>query len=200
MPITLHKYEAKTFTLQGLEGISQEQLEQHYKLYQGYVTNTNKLNEEIAKLREQGAADTPDPQFAELKRRLGFEYNGMVLHEYYFGNLKANGGSVPAGGKLAKAIEDSFGSIAEWEKDLKGVCKMRGVGWAILYQDPASGRLNNHWITLHEEGNVAGYRPILVIDLWEHAFTVDYKPTERAKYLEAVFKNIDWAAVESRLM
>lgn len=197
---TMQKYEVREYNLTGLEGISEEQIAQHKALYAGYVNNTNKLLDETRQMLESGQADGLNPHFAELKRRFGFEFNGMVLHEYYFSNLKANGGQLPAGGRLAKAIEDSFGSVENWMKDFMGVAKMRGVGWAILYQDNRTGKLTNHWITLHEEGNVAGYRPILVIDVWEHAFTVDYKPTERGKYLDAVMKNIDWDKVESRLM
>jgi Fe-Mn family superoxide dismutase len=197
---TMQKYEVREYNLAGLEGLSEEQIAQHKKLYEGYVNNTNKLLDETRKMLENGEADGLNPHFAELKRRFGFEFNGMVLHEYYFSNLKANGGTLPAGGRLAKALEDSFGSVENWMKDFMGVAKMRGVGWAILYQDNRTGKLTNHWITLHEEGNVAGYRPVLVIDVWEHAFAVDYKPTERGKYLDAVMKNIDWAKVESRLM
>jgi Fe-Mn family superoxide dismutase len=77
---------------------------------------------------------------------------------------------------------------------------MRGVGWAIAYQDPKTGRISNHWITLHEDGNVAGYKPILVMDVWEHAFLLDYKPADRPKYIEAFFANVDWKAAESRLL
>lgn len=197
---TMTKYEAIAYDLTGLVGLSDEQIAQHKALYQGYVNNTNKLTEDLGRMVSEGKADGMDPHFAELKRRLGFEYNGMRLHEYYFSNLKANGGDLPTGGSLAKALETSFGSVDNWRKDFTAVAKMRGVGWAILCQDPHTGRLENNWVTLHEDGNLAGFRPILVIDVWEHAFTVDYKPTERAKYLDAVFQNINWAKVESRLM
>jgi Fe-Mn family superoxide dismutase len=200
MPATLVRYEAKPFTLQGLKGLSDEQMAQHLKLYEGYITNTNLLNEQLAELRAQLNPTKPSAEFAEIKRRLGFEYNGMVLHEQFFGNLKPDGGQLPAQSRLAGAISRDFGSVEAWDKDFRAICHMRGVGWAILYQDPTTGRLNNHWITLHEEGHIAGYKPILVIDIWEHAFTVDYKPTERAKYVEAVLANIDWAAVEKRLV
>lgn len=198
--VTMSKYEAIPYDLTGLTGISDEQIAQHKALYQGYVNNTNKLNELLAQQVSDGKADGLNPEFAELKRRLGFEYNGMRLHEFYFSNLKANGGELPAGGSLAKALEESFGSVENWRKDFTAVCKMRGVGWAILCQDPHTGKLANNWVTLHEDGNFAGFRPILVIDVWEHAFTVDYLPTERAKYLEAVFQNLNWAKVESRLV
>ena len=138
---------------------------------------------------------------AELTRRLGFEYNGMVLHEYYFDNLQSGGGTGDPvqTSQFAKAAETSFGSYDIWKADFVGIGKMRGVGWAICYQNPANGRLSNHWITLHETGNVAGFNPILVMDVWEHAFLLDYKPAERPKYIEAFFSNINWNAVEDRL-
>jgi Fe-Mn family superoxide dismutase len=124
----------------------------------------------------------------------------MVLHEYYFGNLKRAGGGEPdRASSFFKAAEASFGSYDIWKTDFVGIGKMRGVGWAMCDQDPVNGRLSNHWITLHEVGSVAGFTPILVMDVWEHAFLLDYKPSERSKYIEAFFTNIDWSAVEGRL-
>jgi len=141
------------------------------------------------------------PAYSELTRRLGFEYNGMVLHEYYFDNLISGGGTGdPAKtSQFVKAAESSFGSYDIWKADFVGIGKMRGVGWAICNQNPSNGRLSNHWITLHETGNVAGFDPILVMDVWEHAFLLDYKPAERPKYIEAFFTNIAWDEVEKRL-
>jgi Fe-Mn family superoxide dismutase len=86
-----------------------------------------------------------------------------------------------------------------WKKDFAAVGGMRGVGWAIAYLDPWTGYISNHWVSLHEDGNVAGFEPILVMDVWEHAFLLDYKPAERAKYIEAFFSNVDWAVVKDRL-
>ncbi|MBC7544504.1 MAG: superoxide dismutase [Candidatus Sericytochromatia bacterium] len=200
MPTTLFRYQAQPFTFIGLKGLSETQMAEHYALYEGYVKNTNLLNEKLGELRETVDAAKPAPEFSELQRHLGFEQNGMVLHELFFGNLKADGGSVPSGSKLARAIEADFGAVATWEREFRAILDMRGVGWAILYQDPTSRRLSNHWITLHDEGHIAGYRPILVVDAWEHAWTVDYKPTERAKYVAAVMGNIGWSAAESRMM
>lgn len=198
MPATQVKpYEAKSWSLQGLDGISTEQLEQHYKLYQGYVTNTNTLNEKLAELLASGKVGTPE--YNELKRRFGFEYSGMRLHEFYFDNMKANGGPIPQGGKLAAKMAEDFGSVENWEADFRATGAMRGIGWAILYQDPFTGRLQNFWIGDHENGHPAGFQPVLVMDLWEHAFTVDYKPTEKKNYVDAFFKNIHWQAAESRL-
>lgn len=193
-------YAAKTFNLSSLSGISDKTLQVHFKLYEGYVTNTNLLNEKIAELAkgELGAADIP--VYSELTRRLGFEYNGMVLHEYYFGNLKSNGtGDPDKASAFAKLAEANFGSYENWKKNFVAVGKMRGVGWAACYQDPTTGRLSNHWINLHETGNVAGFTPILIMDVWEHAFLLDYAPAERPKYIEAFFQNIDWDAVNARL-
>jgi Fe-Mn family superoxide dismutase len=194
-------YKARQFNLSGLTGISDRTLDMHFKLYEGYVKETNILTEQITEFLKDGKVDQEEmPAYSELKRRLGFEYNGMVLHEYYFGNLKRHGGGDPERTSLFfKATESSFSSYAIWKADFISVGKMRGVGWAICYQDPASGRLSNHWITLHEVGNVAGFNPTLVMDVWEHAFILDYKPAERAKYIEAFFSNIDWSAVEERL-
>ncbi|MGH7805938.1 MAG: superoxide dismutase [Candidatus Binatia bacterium] len=172
----------------------------HFKLYDGYVKETNRLNEQIAEMISDGKVDQEEmPAYSELTRRLGFEYNGMVLHEYYFENLKAKGTGEPGkGSEFRRLVEESFGSYDLWKADFSGVGKMRGVGWAITFQDPASGRLSNHWITLHEVGPVAGYRPVLVMDVWEHAFLLDYKPSERAKYVEAFFKNVDWSTLDRR--
>ncbi len=198
MPATKVKpYEAKTWNLQGLDGISEKQLEVHYKLYQGYVANTNTLNEKVAELFEAGKAGTPE--YSELRRRFGFEYDGMRLHEYYFDNMKANGGPVPQGSKLAKKLEEDFGSVEAWEKDFRSTASMRGIGWVILYQDPNAGRLQNFWVTDHENGHPAGFQPILVMDMWEHAFMVDYLPAAKGEYVNAFLKNIDWQTVESRL-
>ena len=148
--------------------------------------------------KEKQAAGS-NPAYAEMTRRMGFEYNGMVLHEYYFGNLKPGASDAGPGGKLKAALEASFTSYDIWLADFKAVATMPGVGWAITYQNPDNGWLSNHWVTLHEEGNPAGFKPVLVMDAWEHAFVPDYKATERAKYVDAYFTNIDWAAAESRL-
>lgn len=198
----MKSYKARQFNLSGLNGISDETLEMHFKLYEGYVKETNNLSERIAKFIKDGKVDQEEmPAYSELTRRLGFEYNGMVLHEYYFDNLKSGGGTgdAEANSTFTKNAETSFGSYDIWKADFVGIGKMRGVGWAICYQDPNSGNLSNHWISLHEVGNVAGFSPILVMDVWEHAYLLDYKPAERPKYIEAFFSNIDWAMVEKRL-
>jgi Fe-Mn family superoxide dismutase len=194
-------YKPKQFNLSGLNGISDQTLEMHFKLYEGYVQATNELKEKISAFLKDGKVDQEEiPAYSELTRRLGFEYNGMVLHEYYFGNMtRAGRGDDMKTSEFYRRAEASFGSYDVWKTDFTGVGKMRGVGWAICFQDPTDGSLSNHWITLHESGNVAGFIPVLVLDVWEHAFLLDYKPSERAKYIEAFFSNIDWDSVNARL-
>lgn len=207
--MTLHKedrmaskpYKAKTFNLSGLRGISDKTLEMHFKLYEGYVKATNELKEKISDILADGKVDQEEmPAYSELNRRLGFEYNGMVLHEYYFENMKRQGGGDPdKRSSFYKAAEASYGSYETWKIDFAAMGKMRGVGWAICYLDPAHNEVSNHWITLHETGNIAGFAPILVMDVWEHAYLLDYKPADRPKYIEAFFENIDWDAVGKRM-
>jgi Fe-Mn family superoxide dismutase len=200
--VTKESYKARQFDLSGLNGISDQTLEMHFKLYEGYVKETNNLTEKISAFLEDGKVDQEEmPAYSELTRRMGFEYNGMVLHEYYFENMKKGSTATDPeqNSPLRRAAEDSFGSYDIWKADFVSVGKMRGVGWAICYRNPSNGRLSNHWITLHETGNVSGFTPVLVMDVWEHAFLLDYKPAERPKYIEAFFSNIDWAVCESRL-
>ena len=194
-------YQAKSFNLHGLNGISDQTIDMHLKLYEGYVKESNKLTKEIREFLSDGKVDQEEmPAYSELTRRLGFEYNGMVLHEYYFGNLKKGGSAEPGRhSAFVRAAEESFGRYDVWKADFLGVGKMRGVGWAICYQNPVNGHLSNHWVSLHEIGNVAGFRPMLVMDVWEHAFLFDYQPSERAAYIEAFFSNLDWKTIDERL-
>lgn len=185
---------AKTFDhLKDLKGISQEQLDQHYKLYNGYVANMTKIMENLEKL------DVGSQEWNEVKRRFGFEVNGVVLHELYFDNMKPHGGELPVSSKLMTAINESYGSYDAWLADFKATGKMRGIGWVITYQCSRMGHLVNVWVSDHENGHPPGYTPILVMDVWEHAFTVDYKPTEKGSYIDAFFNNINWSEAESRL-
>jgi Fe-Mn family superoxide dismutase len=189
-------YEAKDYSkLIGMEGFSETLLKNHFTLYQGYVTNTNKLMDTLASMLKEGKVGTPE--YAELKRRMGWEFNGMRLHEYYFDNLGGKA-ALDKSGRLVKKLAENFGSYEDWEKDFRGTGAMRGIGWVILYQDNVSGKLFNQWINEHDVGHPAGCVPILVMDVFEHAFITDYG-LKRADYIEAFFKNINWAVVESRV-
>ena len=189
-------YAAKDYSkLVGMEGFSETLLKNHFTLYQGYVTNTNKVLDTLDQMSKDGKAATPE--FAELKRRLGWEFNGMRLHEYYFENLGGKGG-IDKSGKLAKKLTEGFGSYEAWEKDFRATGSMRGIGWVVLYQDTASNRLINFWVNEHDVSHPAGCNPLLIMDVFEHAFMLDYG-LKRADYIEAFFKNINWAAADSRV-
>jgi Fe-Mn family superoxide dismutase len=189
-------YTAKDYSkIIGMPGFSETLLKNHFTLYQGYVTNTNKVLDTLAQVLKDGKTATPE--FAELKRRLGWEFSGMRLHEYYFENLGGNE-ALDLGRKLGKKIVEDFGSYEAWEKDFKAVGAMRGIGWVVLYQDSASGKLINFWINEHDAGHPAGCNPILIMDVFEHAFMIDYG-LKKADYIESFFKNIDWKAAEVRL-
>lgn len=189
-------YTAKDYgKLIGMEGFSETLLKNHFTLYQGYVTNTNKLVDILGQMLKEGKTGTPE--YAELKRRFGWEFNGMRLHEYYFENLGGKGG-LDKGSALAKKLSEDFGSYEAWEKDFKATGSMRGIGWTVLYQDTVGNRLYNFWINEHDVSHPAGCNPILILDVFEHAFMIDYG-LKRADYIEAFFKNIDWKASASRM-
>ena len=188
-------YEAKDYgKLIGLEGFSDTLLNNHFTLYKGYVTNTNKALDTMTALLKEGK--TAAPEFAELKRRFGWEFNGMRLHEYYFENLGGKTALKPDS-KLAKYIAANFGSYDTWLQDFKATATMRGIGWTILYQDIIGSKLFNQWINEHDVGHPAGCQPILILDVFEHAFLTDYG-LKRADYIEAFLKNINWSVVEAR--
>ncbi|MEK7614445.1 MAG: Fe-Mn family superoxide dismutase [Patescibacteria group bacterium] len=188
------QYEPKNFDhLLGLTGFSDAMLKSHFTLYQGYVTNTNKLSEEM----ETTIPGTP--QYAELKRRFGWEWNGMRLHELYFGNMSPEILSINKESELYKNIEKEWGSLDMWEKDFRAMGVMRGIGWIILYHDVASGKLFNVWINEHDVGHLAGATPLLVMDVFEHAYISDYG-LKRADYIEAFMKAIDWGKIEKRFL
>jgi len=189
-------YTAKDYSkLTGMEGFSETLLKNHFTLYQGYVTNTNKVLDTIEQMLKNDKAGTPE--FAELKRRLGWEFNGMRLHEYYFENLGGKA-ALNKNERLAKKIAEDFGSYETWEKDFKATGTMRGIGWVILYQDITNGKLMNFWINEHDVSHPAGCNPLLIMDVFEHAFMLDYG-LKKADYIVTFFKNIDWSAVETRL-
>ncbi|HET7814558.1 MAG TPA: Fe-Mn family superoxide dismutase [Candidatus Baltobacteraceae bacterium] len=194
----MKSYTPKKWDLSGLQGISDATLETHFALYEGYVKNTNTLIELTTQARQGGTASGADPKFAELVRRMGWEFNGMRLHEYYFDNL-SKGSQELKTGNLYNVLGESYGDFESWKKDFFAVGGMRGVGWAIAYYDPKAQQILNVWIEQHQNGNLAGYVPIVVMDCWEHAFIKDYKPSERGKYIEAFYANLNWQACEERL-
>jgi Fe-Mn family superoxide dismutase len=183
-------YEAKNFeSLLGTKGLSDQLLKNHFTLYQGYVTNTNKVADALAAMAKDGKTATPE--YAELKRRFGWEFNGMRLHEYYFENIVKDGKAIDKNSNLYIKIVSEFGSYENWEKDFKATGAMRGIGWVILYYDPLEGRLFNTWINEHDVGHLCGAMPIIIMDVFEHAYMIEYG-LKKADYIEAFFKAIDW--------
>lgn len=179
-----------------MKGFSDTLLQNHFTLYQGYVTNTNKLMDTLELMQKEG--NMSRPEFAELKRRIGWEFNGMRLHELYFGNL-CGSGQLDPDGRLAQKMTASFGSREAWEADFRATGAMRGIGWVGLFKDPSNGRLMNLWINEHDVGNPAGCLPILIMDVFEHAYMLDFG-LKRAAYIDVFFENINWLAVETRLL
>ena len=161
-------YVAKEYSsLVGMKGFSETLLKNHFTLYQGYVTNTNKVADTLAQMLKEGK--TAAPEFAELKRRFGWEFNGMRLHELYFANLGGDGDMAKAPNLMQKKTEQ-FGAVETCAKDFKATAGMRGIGWVIMYQDLESGLIFNQWINEHDVGHPAGCNPLLVLDVFEHAF------------------------------
>lgn len=189
-------YEKKDYSrLLGTPGFSDKALETHFALYEGYVNNTNKILEELENCHREGKADSI--VYAELKRRLGWEFDGMRLHEFYFDAMGGNG-EIDANSRLYKEISEHYGSFENWKSDFIATGKMRGIGWAALYEDKTNGKLINFWINEHNENHPAGQNLILVMDVFEHAFMIDYGK-DKASYIDAFMKTIDWGEVEKRL-
>ncbi|MCX8168643.1 MAG: superoxide dismutase [Candidatus Methanomethylicia archaeon] len=189
-------YKPKNYDkLIGIRGLSEQLLRNHFALYQGYVTNTNKLLEILNNLLKEGKIGTPE--YAEVKRRLGWEFNGMRLHEYYFENMTKDYVELDKNSKLYLKIVEDFGSYENWEREFKSTGVIRGIGWVILYYDKVVGKLLNVWVNEHDVGHLAGLTPILVMDVFEHAYMIDYG-LRKAEYVEVFFKNINWSEVIER--
>jgi Fe-Mn family superoxide dismutase len=186
-------YTAKNFKhLLGLPGFSDAMLTNHFALYEGYVKNTNLL----ISLLETKEPGTPD--FSEIQRRFGWEWNGMRLHELYFENMAQDPAELQSG-ILKEKIEKVYGSVEHWKKGFTSIAAMRGIGWVILYQDTVSGELFTTWINEHDGGHLSGCVPLLVMDVFEHAYITDYG-IKRADYIQSFLKVIDWSVVEKRFV
>lgn len=189
------QYTAKTFQLGELKGLSAKQIEVHLGLYAGYVKHVNVLNDTLQSLMQDSEKNAY--ALSEVKRRLGFEFNGMRLHEYYFEQFEKTSGELTG---LHESLANQFGSFEAWKAEFMAVGKMRGIGWALLVEDDRTGDLMNVWVSDHEFGQLGGQKILLAMDVWEHAFMVDYVPSERGKYIDAFFENLDWQVVEQRFV
>jgi Fe-Mn family superoxide dismutase len=190
-------YTPKNFAhLIGTPGFSDALLKNHFTLYEGYVKNTNTVLEKLEALAKEDKRTTPE--YSELKRRFGWEWDGMRLHELYFGNMKNGGEALDAGSALAAMIAKQWGSFEAWEKGFKATGAMRGIGWVILAYSKESTRLFNLWVNEPYVGHLAGATPLLVMDVFEHAFMLDYG-LKRADYISAFWNSISWEVVSGRL-
>jgi Fe-Mn family superoxide dismutase len=197
----MKKFEEIKFNIQALKGISAKNIEEHLKLYAGYVKNSNLIIEKIGELSKDSNPSTPLGAgnayvMGELQRRFGFEFNGMRNHEYYFKSLEGGAKNLPANSELKKAIEKQAPSFEVWLGGFKALAMTRGIGWAILYYDKQTEQLMHTWVDEQHLGQLNGLNWILGIDMWEHAFVYDYPTSEKKKYVEAFFENLNWEVVE----
>ena len=175
----------------GVQGFSEQLLRDHFTLYEGYVKNTNTL------LHLLDTKEVGTPEYAELQRRFGWEWDGMRMHELYFGNMSKDKNVLEAGA-LKSMVEKVYGSVENWQKNFVGVGTMRGIGWAVLVCDKESGELFTIWVNEHDVGHLVGTVPLLVMDCFEHAYIRDYG-IKRADYVTAFMSAIDWGVVAGRL-
>ncbi len=190
------KYEAKKFNIPELKGISPKQVEVHIKLYEGYVKFTNTLRETLSELRKDSEKNSY--ALGEVMRRLPFEFNGMRMHEYYFEQFEGGAKEVNTGSELSKVLIEKYESWDGFINHFKAVGLMRGIGWTILAYDPIGKTPHIYWVNDHELGQMSGLPILLAMDMWEHAFMVDYVPAEKVKYVEAFLANLNWEVVEER--
>jgi Fe-Mn family superoxide dismutase len=190
------QFQPKTFSISALVGISQTNIDEHLKLYQGYVKHANLILEKIEVL--SASPEENAYVIGELRRRFGFEFCGMKNHEYYFTQFEGAPTALATDSELSKKINATFDSFENWQKEFNTLAMTRGVGWAMLYQD-GDGNLLNAWVDEQHLGQLATCTIILALDMWEHAFVYDYPTSEKKKYVEAFFKNLNWSVVEARL-
>lgn len=191
----MQKFEEKKFNIPKLKGISEKNIEEHLKLYGGYVKHTNLIQsmiEQYTQVLDEGGRYS----VAEITRRFGFEFNGMRNHEYYFASLEGGPTPLTTSGPLHKAIVEEFGDFDKWLVGFKSIATTRGIGWAMLFYDRQTKRLLNHWVDEHHLGQLATCQIILALDMWEHAFVADYQPSAKKQYIEDFFANLNWKVIE----
>lgn len=193
----MNKFEEKKFDIVQLKGISTKNIEEHLKLYAGYVKNANSILEKIPEYEGYAKEDAFAPYVvSELHRRFSFEYNGMRNHEVYFDSLSGGSAKLTTGDALYKAIEAQWDSYDAWLARFKAIALTRGIGWAMLYWDRKDKRLLMTWVDEQHLGQLQDCALILGLDMWEHAFVYDYSTSEKKKYVEAFFENLNWKKIE----
>ena len=197
----MKKFEEIKFNIGPLKGISAKNIEEHLKLYAGYVKNTNLILEKIPEYEGYAKEDTFAPYVIdEIRRRFSFEFNGMRNHEYYFKSLENGAKILPENSRLKMAIEKQASSFDFWLSGFKTLAMTRGIGWAVLYYDKQTKQLVHAWIDEQHLGQLNGLNWILGIDMWEHAYIYDYPTSEKKKYVEAFFENLNWEVIEENFL
>ncbi|TSC61297.1 MAG: superoxide dismutase, Fe-Mn family [Parcubacteria group bacterium Gr01-1014_107] len=194
----MKKYEEQKFNIPPLKGISQKNIEEHLKLYSGYVKHTNLILEKIAELGRDREANVYT--IGELRRRLGFEFDGMRNHEYYFKSFERGSVALSEKSPLRKAVASEFGDFEDWLLEFKHMAATRGIGWAFVYYDRGAERLLNAWIDEQHLGHLTGLSPVLALDMWEHSYVYDYQPSGKKQYIEDFFENLNWETIEGNLL
>jgi Fe-Mn family superoxide dismutase len=190
------QYEPKAFShLLGTPGFGDDLLLRHFELYAGHVANLNALSDELAARPMNGA---PSPDWCELKRRFGWEWNGARLHELYFENLTRSPSPPEKSSDVARGLAADFGSFQSWMRDFRATGCIRGVGWTALVRDGAASRLRNVWIGEHDSGVLVGCPIILLMDVFEHAY-VGTDRSKRVEYIDAFLAAADWTVAGERL-
>ncbi len=190
----MEKFKELKFNIGELKGISAKNIEEHLKLYAGYVKYSNLIHEKIGEYM----ADSEKNAYVlgELQRRFGFEFNGMRNHEYYFKSIEGGAKALSEDSELKKAIQKQAPSFDAWLTGFKAVAMTRGIGWAVLYWDKETEQLIHAWVDEQHLGQLNGLGWVLGIDMWEHAYVYDYPTSEKKKYIETFFENLNWEVIE----
>lgn len=189
----MNTFTAKTFAIPELKGISAKNTEEHMKLYEGYVKNTNSV---LAKVEEYVKdSETHSYALGELMRRFSFEWNGMKNHEKYFALLEGGETPVTAGSPLEEAIKKNWGAVDAFIIRFKALAMTRGIGWAMLSRD-TEGNLLMHWVDEQHLGQLQDTTPVIALDMWEHSYVADYQPSGKKNYIEDFFSNMNWKVAE----
>jgi len=179
----------------GLKGISDRQLDFHFDThYKGYVAKINEIWEKLETV-DRSKANQNFSDYRALKVEESFNHMGVVLHELYFENIKDGQGTSPSV-KLTEHISKDFGSFDKWKEDFKA-CGIALRGWSVLVYDLTNGRLMNNGLDAHNVYGFLNAVPLLVLDVYEHAYYVDQGP-KRAPYIDAFFENVNWNTVNKR--
>lgn len=187
------QFQEQKFSIPELKGISAKSVEEHLKLYSGYVKNANLVLEKMEEYKQDSEKNAY--ALGELQRRFAFEFDGMRNHEYYFHSLEGGPQEISEG-TLKKKIEEEWGSFDGWLASFKAIALTRGVGWAWLMYDKETNRLLTQWVDEQHLGHLMSTSPILGLDMWEHSFVFDYQPSGKKQYIEDFFSNLNWSVIE----